>query len=1588
MLDAFHPAVRAWFAERFATPSPAQALGWPVIAECDSHPGHDVLLCAPTGSGKTLAAFMWAIDRLFRDAERGALGDRVSVLYVSPLKALANDIRINLEDPLVGIRQTAHRLAAAAGRPDEAVRPILEVRAGLRTGDTPANERSAMLRRPPHILVTTPESLFILLTSARFRRSLSAVRHVIVDELHALAPNKRGAHLMLTLERLERMVRANGAPRPARIGLSATLNPIERLAEFLAGGEIDDAGVRRPRPVKVVRADARARAMDLKVMAPGPDLGALATHQHWEAMYDAVAALVREHRTTLVFTLSRRWAERIALNLQKRLGNDAVLAHHGSLARAERLAAEQRLKRGELRALVATASLELGIDVGAVELVCQIDTPKSISAAIQRIGRSGHRLDATPKGRFFALTLDDLLECAAAVRAIRHSRLDKVEIPTGCLDVAAQQIVAIAAEDEEIGEADLLRLLRGAYNFPNLDRVALIHLLEQMATELPARIRGAAPKIFYDRIGARVRARRGARMAAITSGGTIPESGNLDVVIESQGRKIGDVEEDFAQESSRGDIFALGSMPWRVLGISRNRFLVEPAPGMAPSLPFWETEAAGRSPALSAEVSALRGEISARLGRDGGEVRAAELLAGECAMDERAARQAIDYVRRGESALGAIPDERTIVVERFFDGLGGTQVVIHSPLGMRVNRGLGLAIRKRLCQSFDFEIQASAIDDAVLLALNARHSFPLESLMAMLSPRTVRHVLEQALLAAPMFEVRMRHVATRALAVMRSARGRRVPAWIQRLRAQEIAAAIFPGREACLENRPPDVELPDHFITAETMHECLTESTDIARIEDLLRAIEQGRTRVVAVDAIAPSVFAHRVLLAWDYSFLDDGERANRRSRTVSLNRAMAEDVLRTEDLSAMLAADAVESVEAEVGGRAMARRARDRDELYELIRAHGALAPAALDECVAGDASAMLSALEREGRVIRTRFSAGAPEMLVAGEDASIFAAAYPEAIFERHAAAPPAAAESIAPALETDEAEREIVRRAMATSGPVEIAELADRVRLTPAALEKHLLALEAKGLIFRGHFTPRRAALGGMGERTPRGGASASPEQWCDRYNLEKIHRLTLNRLRSEVEPAADHEYAAFRLRWNHVGGTGIDADQSGVAAVLEQLSGIALSPELWERAILPARIRGYRSEWLDLLCLGGEVVWAAMPGEDGGDQVPARITFLLRRRAGTARHEGASSAAALAAAELADPDEQRVFLALAAGGAQYLDQLAERAGLAERTALAALWRLAAAGRVSNDSFAPLRLLWSAPEAVRAMAPGAHRRARHDAALRARLRSSVTGRWSPLGAGAAAQAAVAAPSGAVFDPAMPGVVAAPDGRGSRSGARTEARARERAPERIPGRYAARERAELLLKRNGIVTREMLGMENEPMTWQEISFALRRMEYAGVIRRGYFVRALAGEQYALPAALEMLAAARNPATARERPVALSAADPANPFGAVLPGCGVARDASNFVVLRGGRVMLGYTGRALVTSDGLDDEPFSAAVAALIELVRKVTVETIDGAPALASARVGAMAAMGFHSDGRALVYDGLPGPAPSRASIGRQAK
>ncbi len=1508
-LADFNPAVREWFRLRFGAPSPAQERGWPVIARAAASPGHDVLLCAPTGSGKTLAAFMWAIDRLTGEAAAGRLTDTVSVLYVSPLKALANDIRLNLEEPLAGVR------AAAAALGIE----LAQVRAGLRTGDTPAHERNAMLRRPPHILVTTPESLFILLTSPRFREKLRAVRYVIVDELHAIAGDKRGAHLALTLERLERLVRRSGAPRPIRIGLSATLNPIAALAAFLAGGEIEPGGARRPRPVEIVRADDAPRALDLSVIAPGPELGPLATHQHWEAMYDTVAGLIREHRTTLVFTLSRRWAERIALALQKRIGADAVMAHHGSLARAERLKAEQRLKSGGLKAIVATASLELGIDVGAVDLVCQIDSPKSISAAVQRIGRSGHQLGATPKGRFFALTTDDLIECGAAVRAIRAGRLDEVEVARAPLDVAAQQIVAIAAEEEDIARSELLAILRAAHNFAELGESELERLLEQMAAALPERITGAAPKIYYDLEARRVRPRRGGRLAAITSGGTIPESGNLDAVIASEGRKIGDVEEDFAQESSRGDIFSLGSMPWRILGISKNRLLVEPAPGMAPSLPFWQTEAGGRSAALSAEVTELRREI-ARMAAAGeeGEARAVNWMQAACALDENAAVQAVAWIRRGVAALGVVPDERTIVVERFFDGVGGTQVVIHAPFGIRFNRGLGLALRKRLCQSFDFEIQASAIDDAALLALNSRHSFELGDLLAMLDSRRAAGVLGQAMLDAPMFEVRFRHVATRALGVMRSLGGRKVPAWLQRMRTQELIAAIFPRRNACFENRPPTIEIPDHFVVAETMRECLRESADADGLAAMLAGIERGDVRVRLVDSVAPSVFAQRILLAWDYSFLDGGERADRRSRSVTMNRALAEEVFRADDLSGMIAAEAIARVGAELDGTAAGYRPRNSDELHELIRERGAIATPELRAL--GDAVLKLAdQLEQSGRVLRMRRTPGGLAMLLAAEDAALYAAAYPDAIDMQGRLFPHPAGGA-----DRDAALTEIVRRAMAAALPAAAAEIAGRVGIAAAEAERILIGLEARGAIFRGNFTAPVLA--------------GAPPQWCDRYVLHRLHRHTLSRLRAEAEPADARAFAAFRLRWLQIG-AGLPPIVDSVAEVLRRLEGMAFAPAVWERALLPARILGYRPELLDLACASGAWRWVAAhddaPDAEAGP-VPAKIRFV-RRRGGIRNFAGGESDARVRD----DPRLAAADAALRAGGAQFLDELAERANLSERDALRALWRLAALGRASNDSFGPLRMLAGGQAARAALTgDGSREGLKRDAAIRARLKSSVAGRWAPV---------------------LP-------------------EARPESNDDAGDSDAMRGAALELLERNGVLTREMAAADETAPPWRELIFALRRMEYAGTIRRGYFVHGLGGEQYALPEALEMLRAARVEDVSAE-PLALCTADPANPCGWLAPACGIAREPGNFLVMRSGRMLLGLAGRALLGGAELSERDFAAALAALIKLRPKLAIETIDGAAALESDRVPALAAIGFHSDGRALVRDGLPGPAPRRA-------
>ncbi|MBI2461713.1 MAG: DEAD/DEAH box helicase [Candidatus Rokubacteria bacterium] len=982
-LARFSLPVRTWFSRRFSAPTDPQRAGWPAIAS-----GTHTLITAPTGSGKTLAAFLFSLDHLVQLGERGELTDAVHVLYVSPLKALNNDIARNLAEPLAGIREAARELGVA----------LPERRAAVRTGDTPAPDRTAMARRPPHILITTPESLFILLASERWRAALATVRYLIVDEIHAVAGSKRGVHLSLSLERLAALAETP----PLRIGLSATVEPVEEIARFLVGVEEPEGA---PRPCRVVDV-GRRRDLDLAVVAPLPELGAVATNPVWEATYARLAELILAHRTTLIFAGSRRLAERIAVRLTERLGPGMVAAHHGSLARRQRQEAEARLKAGAIRAIVATGSLELGIDIGAIDLVCQIESPRALATAIQRIGRSGHWLGATPKGRLFALTRDDLLECAALVRALREGRLDRIETPTNCLDVLAQQVVAAAADQEWEAEA-LYRLVRRSACYRDLPRGDFDGVLAMEADRLPTEPRGVAPRLYWDRLRSRIRGRRGARLAAVTSGGTIPDTTNYDVYLEPAGIKLGEVEEDFAQESMRGDIFTLGNASWRILRVQRGRMVVESAAGLPPTIPFWHGELPGRTAELSGEVSRLRRDLEARL--DDPETAAA-WLGGVAALEPAAARIAIEYVARQRAAAGVVPTTETLLAERFFDALGGTQVVLHAPFGMRVTRAWGLALAKRICRSFNFEIQSAATDDAILLSLGVRHSFPLETIWRFLAPETIEETLVQALLAAPLFETRFRHAAVRALLILRQQGGRRVPAYLQRLRATDLLAACFPAQQACLDNRAADLDIPvaDHPLVHETLRECLTEALDLGRLRAILEEIRTGAIRTVARELPVPSPFAHKILAAWDYAFLDDAPREERRSRTVQTHRGILGELAGQQALDGTLDPAAAGRVAAEVGHLAEGSRARDPDELVELLKEMGPLTAAEVAERADGEAGAWLETLAAEGRVIRAGRGAGEP-VWIATEILPLCRAAYPGLETEGR---PPRAGAATAPA------------------------------------------------------------------------------------------------------------------------------------------------------------------------------------------------------------------------------------------------------------------------------------------------------------------------------------------------------------------------------------------------------------------------------------------------------------------------------------------------------------------------------------------------------------------------------------------------
>jgi len=1268
VLATFHPLVSGWFEGRFGTPTEPQEEGWPHIAA-----GRDTLLSAPTGSGKTLAAFLAAIDGLVRRGAGGPLPDETAVLYVSPLKALGNDVEKNLSAPLAEIGARA----AAAGL------PLPPIRVLVRSGDTPAARRQAMLRRPPHLLVTTPESLYLLLTSAGGRRLLSTVSTVICDEIHAVARDKRGAHLALSLERLEALT----PRRPQRIGLSATQHPIEEIARFLVGA----ARVREGRPDCAVVEVGRRRALDLSIEIPRDELSSVASSEQSAETWDRVAELVRQHRSTLVFVKTRRLAERVAHALEERLGEGQVAPHHGSLARARRLDAEERLKAGKLRCVVATASLELGIDVGHVELVVQLGSPGAVSTGLQRVGRAGHWRGATPRGRLFPATRDELLECAAFVRAARAGRIEETVVPRHPLDVLSQQLVAeVASAEDGLAEEELFQRFRRAWPYRELPRRDFDQLVAMLSEGIATRRGRAAALLHRDAVHGRLRGRRGARIAALTGGGTIPDNAQFQVVAEPDGAVVGQVDEDFAVESMAGEIFLLGNTSWRIRRVEAGVMRVEDAAGAPPGIPFWNGEAPGRSAALSAEVSRLRQELEPMLADP---PAAARWLAAEGAMPEEGARQAVAYLAAGRAALGALPTQKRLVAERFFDEAGGMQLVLHAPFGARVNRALGMALRKRFCRTFDFELQAAATDDGVLLSLGPQHSFPLESIYGLVDARSAEKVLTAAALQAPMFGVRWRWAATRALALPRMLGGKKVPPPIARMRSDDLLATVFPLAVACQDNADQHgpVELPDHPLLREAMHDCLHEAMDLPGLIALLQAVEAGEVELLARDTAEPSPLCHEVVGARPWAFLDDAPLEERRARAVALRRTLP--AAEAAELGALDPA-AVEEVAAQAWPDV-----RDPEELHDALLGLGLLPE---PDGEAAGWSGFLEPLLATGRAVVARRPTG--RAWVARERLRLLGALDPGARAEPAQEPLPGEPEPEGP----EAAAAALLRGWLPRLGPTTAALLAARLGLPGPLLAEGLLLLEREGLVLRGRFLP---------------GAPFGPEapHWCERGLLARIHRTTLSRLRKEIEPVSTADLVRFLTRWQHLlPGTRLHGAR-GLAEVVAQLQGFQAPAGAWERELLPGRVAGYRPELLDQLCLSGEVAWgrlsvAAAPGDE---EAPRRRSAPTRNApvALCLRQDLPWLAAAAGPAAPLGPSASALVELLGRTGAVFLGDLAALSGRMPAELEAALWELVSCGAVTCDGFSGLRALLD------------------PAARRERRRLSPGGRWALLRRGPAA-------------------------------------------------------------------------------------------------------------------------------------------------------------------------------------------------------------------------------------------------------------
>jgi ATP-dependent Lhr-like helicase len=1416
-LSGFHPAVARWFRDRLGQPTPAQAQGWEAIRS-----GRHTLIAAATGSGKTLAAFLNALDQLLREGLEHELPAETRVLYVSPLKALSSDIHQNLAEPRREIRQVAEAMGTAAPR----------ITAAVRTGDTPARERVAMLESPPHILVTTPESLYLLLTAERSREILRTVRTVIVDEIHAVIGSRRGSHLALSLERLQHVT-----ARPLqRIGLSATQKPIDEVARFLvgAGGPPRSGPERGPLECAVVDHGHR-RSLELAIEIPEMPLDAVMSGETWETVYDRLARLIGEHRTTLVFVNTRRLAERVARHLSERLGEDLVTSHHGSLSKEARLDAETRLKEGKLRALVATASLELGIDIGWVDLVCQIGSTRQISTFLQRVGRSGHTVRGTPKGRLFPLSRDELIECAALVRAVRRGELDQLIMPRKPLDVLAQQVVAESA-CEDWSEDALFDLVRRAYPYRDLTPAEFDEVVQMVAQGFSTRRGRRGALVHRDAVNRRLRGRRGARLAAITSGGAIPDTADYRVVLEPEELFLGTVNEDFAIESMAGEVFQLGNRSWRILRIQQGMVRVADAQGELPSIPFWLGEAPGRTRELSREVSELRREVGERLDDPDAACR---WLAAEIPLPEPAARQLVEYLAASRRLLGVIPTQSTLVAERFFDEAGGMQLVIHAPFGSRINRAWGLALRKRFCRQFNFELQAAATEDGLLLSLGPQHSFPLGDVFRYLHPDSVRDILVQALLDAPMFQLRWRWNASISLALLRHRGGRRVAPQIQRMEAEDLLAAVFPDAAACLENIAGDREIPEHPLVRQTIADALHEAMDLDGLLALLASIRDGSVQCLARDLPEPSPLTHEILNARPYAFLDDAPLEERRAQAVATRRAL--EPSSAGELGALDPA-AIARVRQEAWPEATTP-----DELHDALLTAGYLTDAEGSQVVGrsgGQQTAawtdLLASLTAQRRAGRARGGQGV--FWVAAERLGELRTVHPDLQTDPLGLEPPAG--TVQP--DREAALRELIRGRLEIVGPTTAVELAESLAVKTGDIDIALAALEHEGVVLRGQFNP--------GPRLP----TPDLQEWCDRRLLARIHRYTLSRLRAEIEPVTAADFMRFLFGWQRVIPERRAAGLEGLAAVIEQLDGYGLAAGAWESDVLASRVDEYDPQLLDALCLTGRAAWGRLSppavGPGPSPVGPVRSTpvalFLREQRDGWLALAPGTGEPALSTYGVALRD------ALSSHGALFFQELVARSGLLPTQVEQALGELVALGLVTSDSFAGLRALLT-PSDKRPPVSGAARR-RHRTAP---FGVEAAGRWVLLRA---------------------------DGR---SGGQADG---DRPTEAVDAFGRA------LLRRYGVVFHRLLARESLAPPWRSLLGVYRRLEARGEIRGGRFVSGMAGEQFALPEAVAELRAVRRAAAAGEL-VGISASDPLNLTGIITPGDRVPALASNRVLFRDG---------------------------------------------------------------------------------------